>query len=100
MALSVSGELSVRRPTLTPRPALPSPLASLPSPLHPAPPPAHDRPPPPTPTHLRAADPFQVTAYESFLNLSPANLRLFLQSGTEAQYAQCRARQPMMDDIR
>ena len=29
-----------------------------------------------------------------------ANLRLFLQSGTEAQYAQCRARQPMMDDIR
>jgi len=41
-----------------------------------------------------------VTAYESFLNLSPANLRLFLQSGTEAQYAQCRARQPMMEDIR
>ena len=41
-----------------------------------------------------------MTAYESFLNLAPANLQLFLQSGTEQQYAQCRARQPMMDDIR
>ena len=49
---------------------------------------------------LSVSEELSVTAYESFLNLSPANLRLFLQSGTEAQYAQCRARQPMMDDIR
>jgi len=49
---------------------------------------------------LSVSEELSVTAYESFLNLAPANLQLFLQSGTEQQYAQCRARQPMMDDIR
>jgi len=41
-----------------------------------------------------------TTAYESFVNLNPPNLRAFLDSGTLAQYRQCRTRQPMLDDIR
>jgi hypothetical protein len=97
MALSVSEELSVRSPPPPPPLAPPCPL--------PTPQPTPRPSPPPTPhpssfTPYPPTHPRQVTAYESFLNLSPANLRLFLQSGTEAQYAQCRARQPMMDDIR
>ena len=41
-----------------------------------------------------------ITAYESFINLNPTNLRAFLDSGTSAHYKQCRTRQPMLDDIK
>ena len=41
-----------------------------------------------------------LTAYESFVNLHPRNLKAFLESGTAEHYRQCRTRQPMLDDIK
>ena len=41
-----------------------------------------------------------ITAYESFVNLHPTNLRVLLDSGTPRHYRQCRTRQPMLDDIK
>ena len=35
-----------------------------------------------------------------FVNLHPANLRLFLDSGTPAHYRQCRTRRSMLEDIK
>jgi len=49
---------------------------------------------------LSISSELSLTAYESFIGLDPANLRLFLQSGTAAQYRQCRARAAMMEDIK
>ena len=49
---------------------------------------------------LSVSSDLSVTAYESFVNLAPPNLRLFLESGTEAQYRPCRARAAMMEDIK
>lgn len=41
-----------------------------------------------------------VTAYESFINLHPRNLRAFLDSGSKQQYRQCRTRRSMLEDIK
>lgn len=49
---------------------------------------------------LSVSEALSITAYESFVNLNPANLRAFLDSGTDAQYRQCRTRQPTLDDIK
>jgi hypothetical protein len=49
---------------------------------------------------LSVSESLSLTAYESFVNLDPTNLAAFLDSGTPAQYRQCRARQPMLDDIK
>ena len=49
---------------------------------------------------LSVSTALSVTAYESFVNLHPRNLDAFLESGTSAQYRQCRTRQPMLDDIK
>jgi len=51
-------------------------------------------------TALSVSEELSLTAYESFVNFAPANLRLFLQSGTSAQYRQCRACLTMMEDIK
>lgn len=49
---------------------------------------------------LSVSQTLSLTAYESFVNLHPRNLSAFLDSGTPAQYRQCRTRQPMLDDIK
>ena len=49
---------------------------------------------------MSVSERLSLSAYESFVNLAPANLSAFLDSGTPAQYARCRARQPMLDDIK
>ena len=49
---------------------------------------------------MSVSDELSATAYESFVNLHPANLRLFLDSGTPAHYRQCRTRRSMLEDIK
>jgi len=49
---------------------------------------------------MSISEELSLTAYESFVNLNPTNLQVFLDSGTSAHYSQCRTRQPMLDDIR
>ena len=49
---------------------------------------------------LSVSESLSVTAYESFMNLDRTNLAAFLDTGTSRQYRQCRARQPILDDIK
>ena len=49
---------------------------------------------------LSVSNALSITAYESFVNLHEANLRAFLDSGTPAQYRQCRTRQPTLNEIK
>ena len=41
-----------------------------------------------------------LTAYESFVNFHPRSVAAFLESGTERQYRECRARARMVEEVK